>query len=148
MKNNLKKMLLQDIFIGAWVSQYMEIPKRERCPMYVSAIFENGDLYLDMPGNEGDPFEAEIGEIRGIAITPETLRGFHFDEPDHNLFEKKCKGFKVVVSIFGHQHYKLIRAKIQHDNGGFQFDDNIIFIHQLQDFVFKSTQNPLTLEWL
>lgn len=147
MKINLKKLLLQDLFIGAWVCQFMKSSQRESCPMYVSAIFENGDLYLDMPVNDGDPFEAEIGEIRGIVITPKTLRDFHFDETDHNVFEKKCEGFKVVVCISEHAQCRLIRAQISHNDGGFQFDENIVFIHQLQKFVFESTRKPLVLEY-
>lgn len=147
MKQKLKKLLLQDLFIGAWVQEIPDTTKVKSFPMFVSAIFSDGNLYLDFNGNESDPFDSNIKEIRGIEIQPDILRGFHFEETDHNVFEKKCDGFKVVVTINDHQHYKLLRAGIHHDNGGFQFDENIIYIHHLQDFVFRSTRKPLNLSW-
>lgn len=147
MKKSIKTILLQDLFIGAWVYEYMEIPKRLSTPMYVEATFESGDIYLTFRENEGDPFEAEIKNIRGIEITPDILRHFCFKETDHNVFEKECDGFKVVVFISDHQHYRLVKATIQHKTGGFKIDENLIFIHQLQKFVFDSTREPLVLDW-
>lgn len=147
MKQNMKPILLQDLFIGAWVCEFLEIPRKEATPMSVNAIFNDGLIYLDFEENEGDPFEAEIKNIRGILIDSDTMRHFQFSETDHNVFEKKCDGYKVVVEIHEHQQYKLIRAKIQHDDGGFQFNDNLIYIHHLQKFAFESTRKPLVLDW-
>jgi len=51
MKHNVKQLQLQDLFIGAWVQEYLEIPKKLSTPMYVESIFESGDIYLDFEEN-------------------------------------------------------------------------------------------------
>ncbi len=146
MKQNIKKLQLQDLFIGAWVVEENAFG-RQSIPMYVSCLFEDGDIYLDFNGNEADPWEAKIEDIRGIRISSESMQHFQFKEIDHNVFEKSCEGFKVVVSIIDHQQYRLVKATIRHDEGGFQINENIIYIHQLQKFVFESTRKPLVLEY-
>lgn len=144
---NVKKLQLQDLFIGAWVVEQMEYKQRQSIPMFVSGIFQDGDLYLDFNGNEGDVWEAKIDDIRGIPITSDNLRYFHFVETEHNTFAMNCEGFQVVVYVADHQQYKIVKSSIRHNDGGFQYNDNLIFIHQLQKFVFEATQKPLILEF-
>ncbi len=144
---NPRKLALQDLFIGAWVQEFLKVPARLGTPMYVESIFEDGDVYLTFKGNSTDPFEANIMDIQGIPLKSDTMHHFGFSETEHNVFELKCDTFKVVVIINEHQGYRLVRAKIQHEDGGFQLDDNLIYVHQLQEFVFKKCGRLLILDW-
>ena len=147
MKHNVKQLQLQDLFIGAWVQEYLEIPKKLSTPMYVESIFESGDIYLDFEENEADPFEAKIENIRGIPITTEHLLSFHFKEVGHDVYEIMCDGFAVVAEVKERTRYPFVRIRIEHDGGGYQINDNILFIHQMQKFVFDSTRKPLILKY-
>ena len=56
MENHLN---LADLHIGDWVQQYSDITEQLLCPMYVSALFEDGTVYLDFKGNEADIWDGD-----------------------------------------------------------------------------------------
>ena len=45
---------LQDLQIGDWVQEINDITGKPSMPMYVSAIFESGHVYLDFDGKDFD----------------------------------------------------------------------------------------------
>src|SRR3712207_8235292 len=89
-KNHLK---LQDIHIGDWVQECSKITGRPSIPMYVSAIFKDGTIYLDFNGNEGDVWETDIEKIFPITIDKDILHGFgfEFDFDVENLDRKSTR---------------------------------------------------------
>lgn len=147
MKHDIRKLQLQDLRIGDWVQEFLTIPNRLSTPMYVESIFESGDVYLDFKDNTTDPFEAVIDNIRGIIIKPDALKHFGFKEIDHDVYELVCEKFKVRVVVIHVEKNNYVRAILEHNDGGYQFDDNITFIHQLQHFVFDFARQPLILNW-
>jgi len=147
MKHDLRKLQVQDLAIGDWVYDYLEIPQKLSTPMYVEAIYESGDIYLNFKGNPADPFETTIKNVRGISMTPDILKHFGFRETDHDVYELDCKDFKVRVVIIHVEKSNYVRAIVEHKDGGYRFDDNITFVHQLQRFVFGFVRQPLILNY-
>ncbi|MCS2295964.1 hypothetical protein [Bacteroides thetaiotaomicron] len=59
-------MQIEDLHIGMTVVELLPSPQgvRETIPMQVTAIFQDGTVYLDFEGNEGDVWEANIKDLK------------------------------------------------------------------------------------
>lgn len=62
-------MQIEDLSIGMTVVELLPSPQgvRETIPMQVTAIFQDGTVYLDFEGNEGDAWEANIKDLKAIS---------------------------------------------------------------------------------
>lgn len=62
-------MQIEDLYIGMTVVELLPSPQgmRETIPMQVTAIFQDGTVYLDFEGNEGDVWEANIKDLKAIS---------------------------------------------------------------------------------
>ena len=62
-------MQIEDLHIGMTVVELLPSPQgmRETIPMQVTAIFQDGTVYLDFEGNEGDVREANIKDLKAIS---------------------------------------------------------------------------------
>lgn len=62
-------MQIEDLHIGMTVVELLPSPQevRETIPMQVTAIFQDGTVYLDFEGNEGDVWEANIKDLKAIS---------------------------------------------------------------------------------
>lgn len=157
-KNHLN---LQDIKIGDWVQEYSEITDNFSMPMYVSAIFADGTVYLDFNGNEGDVWETNIENIAPITIDKNMMEGFGF-ELDFNF---DTIGFKLSI---GDSHIYIHRFQYNFNKSFFQIDEDVRFfgkwvlqvgenikfnsfccyyIHDLQHAYYKYRHKPLVLNW-
>ena len=60
------KIKIEDLHIGMTVVELLPSPQgvREMIPMQVTAIFQDGTVYLDFEGNEGDVWEANIKDLK------------------------------------------------------------------------------------
>ena len=140
-KNHLR---LQDLKIGDWVQEYSEITGKFSIPMYVSAIFENGDVYLDFNENEADVWEEEIENIVPIQIDEDILKGFGF-EHDKNIGD--------FILLFWEKQLYVHRFQYDLSMWVIQFDDDVRYtptcrnIHELQHAYYEYTHNPLVLNW-
>lgn len=63
------KIKIEDLHIGMTVVELLPSPQgvRETIPMQVTAIFQDGTVYLDFEGNEGDVWEANIKDLKTIS---------------------------------------------------------------------------------
>lgn len=140
-ENHLK---LQDIHIGDWVQEYSEITDNFSMPMYVSAIFADGTVYLDFNGNKGDVWEANIENVAPIKIDKESLKGFGFE------FDFDIRGLKLSI---GDNHIYIRRFQYNFNKRVVQIGENVRFtptcsyIHELQHAYYKYAHKPLVLNW-
>lgn len=135
---------LQDLQIGDLVQEINDITGKPSMPMYVSAIFESGHVYLDFDGNDGDVWEADIEDIAPIKIEEEILKGFGFEH------DKDMGDFCLHVgdkNIYIHRFQYDINAWVV------QFGDNVRYtptcrnIHELQHCYYEYSKKPLALDW-
>lgn len=81
MENKIK---IQDLSVGDWVCVEEMVgvhnEPRHTPPMKIVALGEDW-VQLRLDPEQGDPFEYDISEIRGVGITPEILKsqGFIFE---------------------------------------------------------------------
>ena len=85
-------MKIEELFIGAWVQEYSPAADRLYMPMQVVGLFQSlisqDTVYLDFEGNEADPWEAELKDLRGIPVTEELLlkNGFVKDDEFEGVY--------------------------------------------------------------
>ena len=140
-KNHLT---LQDIRTGDWVQEYSDITENFSMPMYVSAIFKDGTVYLDFNGNEGDIWEASIEDIAPVKIEPKVLNGFGF-EYDQEAFEFKLQVDNVTIRVNKTIYNPNIWAVHFGEHVRYtQVCDNI---HEMQHEYYYYTGKPLELTW-
>ena len=135
---------LADLHIGDWVYQYSDITEKPLCPMYVTALFEDGNVYLDFNGNEADIWEAEIKDIRPIIIDEDILKGFGFRKGPHRtdwLYD--VDDLQIVFDA----NPCSMNFFVRHQDGGTSPCFDSYYIHQLQDVYCRFTQKPLNLNW-
>ncbi len=140
-KNHLK---LHDIHIGDWVQEYSEITGNFSMPMYVSAIFADGTIYLDFNGNEGDIWETNIEDIAPIRIDEDVMEGFGF-EIDFDVRDLKLKVCDNYIYIHRFQ-YDFNRWVVQIGEN-VRFTPVCSYIHELQHAYYKYAHKPLILNW-
>lgn len=128
----MRNLKLEELFIGAWVQVYMSIPDRFSPPMQVSGIFKDGDLYLDIDGNEGDPYEAVIDETFPVAIDEDILVRFGFVRTKgDNVWMRKTSDFRLTIALrWRHGRQVVRRAAI---SGRVNcWNEDIVYVHELQ----------------
>ena len=140
-KNHLT---LQDIRIGDWVQEYSEITDKFSMPMYVSSIFEDGTVYLDFNGNEGDIWEANIEDIAPIKIGTDIFKGFGF-EYDQEVcdFNLQVDSSDVYVHRFQYDPNKWV-VQFGED---VRYTPTCVNIHELQHAYYEYVGKPLVLSW-
>ena len=85
-------MKIEELFIGAWVQEHSPAADRLYMPMQVVGLFQSlisqDTVYLDFEGNEADPWEAELKDLRGIPVTEELLlkNGFVKDDEFEGVY--------------------------------------------------------------
>ena len=138
-KNHLT---LQGLRIGDWVQEYSEITGKFSMPMYVDAIFSDGLVYLDFDDNEGDVWEAEIGDIAPIDINEDSLREFGFKiDVDINDFYLNTNGDKIYTHRF---QYDPSRWTVQFGED-VRYTPTCVNIHELQHAYYEYVGYPLAL---
>lgn len=55
-------MKIEDLHIGMTVVEVSQ--SKESIPMQVVGIFQDGTVYLDFEGNEGDVWEVEVEDLK------------------------------------------------------------------------------------
>lgn len=132
-------MRIEELSIGDWVcaEQLCGVHNAPRLtpPMKVVGLGESW-VNLEIDSEQGDPFEFEPCEIRGVTITPEILEknGFAFKhkgiEFDH--YETNLENGKTLLLSFdrGEHYYLMIEEKGK--RGLHQIDCPLGYVHQLQ----------------
>jgi hypothetical protein len=135
-----------ELTIGAWVQEYLPIPDKMTMPMQVVGIFNDSIAYLDFGGNEGDVFEAEIENLRGIPLTKEILQKNGFThkciiEPDEHYpeglfeWEKGAERNWLTLSVGSNKigcDWRLHVDNCDRDSIGHVA---VQYVHQLQNFL-------------
>ena len=135
-ENYLCSLSAQDLRIGNWVYD----GERTQFPMQVVVIGKDW-AHLDFPGNEGGVWEADIKDLRPIAVTVEIL---------------KKAGFKWAVG-YGHkqldknkivQYYKHeSRLRVWYKTEDVIFECHCVYyLHQLQNAYYMATGEELQIE--
>ena len=140
-ENHLK---LQDIHIGDWVQEYNELTGNFSMPMCVSAIFEDGTVYLDFNGDDLDVWEANIEDIAPIKIDKDILKGFGFRKGvARSEWIYDIGDFQIVFDT----NPCVMKFFIRNKDAGVSPSFYSHYIHQLQDVYRRFTQTPLILNW-
>lgn len=146
-------LTLQDIVCGDFVQEWLEIPGKWGTPMFVDGVFGDGSLYLNLDGNEADPFDANVKDVYDIPIDFGILTHFGFFESDHHVWQKECGGWLLQVSV--HKPYKtfLTNAMLTYMkddcNKGKTLicDGTLNSIRALQHWFYDETKQPLKLNF-
>jgi hypothetical protein len=123
----------QDLRIGNWVYD----GERTRFPMQVVGIGKDW-VYLDFPGNEGDLWEADIKDLRPIAIDKEVLKKAAF-----------CYLFPYYHKDWGRNtvEYSCIRNTLrvlEYSTSIFQCE--CFYLHQLQNAYYLATGEEMEVQ--
>ncbi len=123
-------MRIEELSIGDWVCGVHKEP-RLTPPMKVVGLGKSW-VNLEIDPEQGDPFEFEPSEIRGIPITPEILEKNGFVRKDKYRFvnidmlstvEKYGNKYYDYHNIYKKgKEYRPIRVRT----------DNVKYVHQLQ----------------
>lgn len=121
-----------ELMLGNWVEYATGLNNDKRSiPMYVTAIFDD-EVYLDFPGNEGDPWEIRDEDLCGIPITEELLTSLFGDGTDriwkagNTIIHRRNEDIEIV--LFG------------------QLIDGIKFLHELQNAYLMLTRKQLEVK--
>lgn len=143
----MNNLTLNDIVIGDYVQEWLEIPEKWATPMYVESIFRDGDVYLDLDGNESDPFEAEIKNIYDIPIDFGILPHFGFVEVDTHLFQLEVGEWMVSVDVFKICNNFLANSMLSNKNGKVVLLGEVDSIRTIQHRFYEETKQPLKLNF-
>lgn len=82
----MNKMKINELQIGDWVYE----SEHTKFPMFVAGTFKdivnNGVVYLDFNGNEGELWEVDIDDISPIPITEEFLLKNGFKRSENHVW--------------------------------------------------------------
>lgn len=132
---NFNMVRIEELSIGNWVLDN----KTTSYPMYVSSLYDDGDVYLDFPGNEGDVWECKSEDVMPIIITEKFLLDNGFEKYTQYPF-LKCTAYSAVVFDFSlnmhiennNDTYVLaVRNKEDH----LLWVGNLKYVHQLQNIM-------------
>lgn len=141
MENHLN---LADLHIGDWVQEYSDITGRLSCPMYIFALFEDGTVYLNFNGNEADIWEAEIKDLRPIAVDEDILKGFGFSKVKNDTdWHLHHNGDRIDFDV--NNHFMKSHSNHSEDMPFLVF--TCLYVHTMQHLYYEHTQYPLILEW-
>ena len=136
---------VQDIIIGDFVQEWLEIPGKWGTPMYVDSIFSDGSLYLNLEGNEADPFDAKVEDVYDIPIDWGILPHFGFFETDHHLFQLKQSDWMVMVHVLKVCNTFHSNVMLSSKNGKSVLLGSVYSIRELQHRFYDETNEPLRL---
>lgn len=141
-----KHLTLNDIHIGDYVQEWLAIPGKWGTPMYIDGIFANGDIYLNLDGNEADPFDSTVRDIYDIPIDFGILSHFGFFECDHHVWTMEYEDWHIVVSVYKPYQFFTGNAIVSNSNGTVAMSkENINSIRKLQHWFYEETDKVLKL---
>ena len=121
-------MKSQDLRIGNWIYE----SKATQFPMQVEAIFQDGTLYLNFEGNEGDVWDCNVKDIEAIPLTNEILLKCGFEK----IGMAYIKGMFIINGRSD--------GRFQLGNSGMSVE--LTFLHQLQNLFYSLTGKELEVE--
>lgn len=121
-------------------------------PMFVTGLFDDGTVYLDFPGNEGDVWEEKAEDLKYIPLTKKLMLKLGFREDVQKgkapkflkELNNKEKTPAIISYSYSHLHPSASDTSIilLRDERG-----NAIFaLHQLQNLWFWSTLHRLPIQ--
>ena len=138
-------LTLNDICIGDYVQEWSEIPGKWSTPMYIDGIFADGDLYLNLDGNEADPFDANVKDVYDIPIDCGILPHFGFFEVDTHLFQLEVGEWQLTVHVFKVCNTFLTNGMLANKNGKVVLLGEVDSIRTIQHRFYDETKQPLKL---
>ena len=136
---------VQDIVVGDYIQEWREIPGVFSMPMYVSCIFDDGDLYLNFDGNEADPWDANVKDVYDIPIDWGILQHFGFFEVDSHLFHLEQGDWMVMVHVLKVCNKFYANTILSNKNGKSVLLGSVCSIRELQHKFYDETKEPLNL---
>jgi hypothetical protein len=141
-------LTLNDINIGDYVQEWLEIPGKWGTPMYIDGIFADGDVYLNLEGNEADPFDSNVKDIYDIPIDYGILPHFGFEEDDHNVWKIERDGWVMKVDVCKMFTGFIGRGIISKEGErSFISKHNLNSIRKIQHFFYDKTGIALKLNF-
>ena len=142
-----KHLTLQDVCVGDYVQEWLEIPGKWGMPMYVDGIFADGDLYLNFDGNEADPWEANVIDVYDIPIDWGILSHFGFFEVDNHLFRIEVEEWLLTVHVFWVCNTFFSNGMLANKNGKVVLLGEVDSIRTIQHRFYEETKQPLKLNF-
>lgn len=142
-----EQLSLYDLRIGDYIQEWREIPGVFSMPMYVSCIFDDGDLYLNFDGNEADPWDAKIKDVFDIPIDWGILPHFGFFEVDTHLFQLEVGEWMVSVDVFKICNNFFANSMLSNKNGKVVLLGEVDSIRTIQHRFYEETKQPLKLNF-
>ena len=148
----MRNLRLEELFIGAWVRRWVSLSDGFSSPVYVSGLFSGGGMYLDVEGNDGDPFDARIEEVCPIPMDERILRGFGFVRVSkgENVWMRSVGDIRLTISL--RQRHGAVECRRAAISGRFAcWNEEIRYIHELQRWWVDKVLLPygveLVLSW-
>lgn len=148
----MRKLKLEEVFVGAWVHQYNAASERFTPPMKVAGVFGCGDLHLEIDKEQGDPFEGTLEDTFGLPIDDRVLEGFGFvEDTGRKVWIKKIGSVRLIVGL-KEEHGRVVCRRVSFGGGLVQgWNEEIRYVHEIQrwwvDKVLLSFGISLDLEW-
>lgn len=145
----MRKVRLEELFIGAWVREYVSAPCKFSVPMCVRGVDDGGDLRLGYPG--GDSFSASIANVYGIPIDEDVMKGFGFVQTrGDNVWLRIIGDVRLTVSL--RQRHGAVHCRRVAVSGRVAcWNEEIRYMHELQrwwvDKVLLPCNIPLAVMW-
>lgn len=136
---------VQDIVLGDYVQEWLEIPGKWGTPMYIDGVFGDDSLYLNLDGNEADPFEANVKDVYDIPIDWGILPHFGFFEADSHLFHLEKGDWIVMVHVLKVCNTFHSNVMLSNKNGKAVLLGCVYSIRELQHKFYDETKQPLKL---
>lgn len=133
-----KKLTLRDIHVDDWVQVWSPIPERYSPPMKITAIHDDGTIYLTIDDEcRCDSWEEDIKNIDALPITIDLLKGFGFQIEEKNYtihYKDYCIGcISDPKSKYAKPNFYIYGCHCRH-------------MHELTDILYKKIDN-IRLEW-
>ena len=138
-------LTVNDFVIGDYVQEWLKIPGKWSMPMYVDGIFGEGDLYLNLDGNEADPWDANVKDVYDIPIDWGILPHFGFFEADHHMFQLEQNDWIVMVHVLKVCNTFHSNVILSNKNGKSVLLGCVCSIRELQHKFYDETKEPLKL---
>ena len=142
---NKEHLTLQDVVMGDYVQEWLEIPGKWGTPMYVDGVFGDGSLYLNLDGNEADPFDANVKDVYDIPVDWGILPYFGFFEEDRHLFQLEQGDWMVMVHVLKVCNTFYANVMLSNKNGKAVLLGCVRSIRELQHRFYEETKEPLKL---
>lgn len=119
-------------------------------PMYITALFADGNVYLDFDGNEGDVWEEDVKELKPIPLTEELMMrlgftkmhcGYMMTKYTKKIIIKKDKPTEITLT------YTLFDTFKKKDHSIALIErlgiPSLKYLHELQNSWYFLTSQPL-----